>query len=178
MRWMRQPAPGADSAPSRPRACGGMARRCADRAGRVALPGTCWPRWITSTGWSEDNSGPEAKTNEIPMFATRLDYIDLARAVVTGDALIPPATRHSACGLPFIRLNGYQRPARGFLPKGADISGYVCYLNDVADGITAGPGAILGFGTPQKCWNASMFLHERTEHVQRWPLLIQESGLA
>ena len=29
----------------------------------------------------------EAKTNEIPMFATLLDHIDLAGAVVTADAL-------------------------------------------------------------------------------------------
>ena len=68
--------------------------------------------------------------------------------------------------------------AHEYFPKDADISGYVRYLNAVADEITAAPGAILGFGRQQKCWDASMFLYERSEDVQRWPLLIQESGLA
>ena len=68
--------------------------------------------------------------------------------------------------------------AHEYFPKGADISGYFRYLNAVADEITATPVLCSDSGRQQKCWDASMFLYERTEHVQRWPLLIQESGLA
>ena len=68
--------------------------------------------------------------------------------------------------------------AHEYFPKDADISGYFRYLNAVADEITAAPGAILEFGLQQKCSDASMFLYERAEDVQRWLLLIQKSGLA
>ena len=42
----------------------------------------------------------EAKTNEIRMFATLLDRIDLAGAVVTADALHPPAPPREVPGHP------------------------------------------------------------------------------
>jgi Transposase DDE domain len=91
MPWMRRRAAGPSSAPPRRRA----------PAGAVAVDGKTLRGSGTTDGPGRHllaaldhghgvvlgQAGVEAKTNEIPMFATLLDRIDLAGAVITADAL-------------------------------------------------------------------------------------------
>ena len=48
---------------------------------------TCWPPSIMLTAWSWARWRSGAKTNEIPMFPTLLDRIDITGAVITADAM-------------------------------------------------------------------------------------------
>jgi predicted transposase YbfD/YdcC len=81
--WVRQrtvPAPG----PRRMIAVDGKTLRI--RAGRESWPASAGR--ARSRSWRGPGTGDvEAKTNEIPMFATLLDHVSVAGAVVTADAM-------------------------------------------------------------------------------------------
>jgi hypothetical protein len=69
-----------------PGAWSSTARLCVGRACPTVLTRTCWP-CLTTPPVILGQVDVEAKTTEIPMFATLLDRIGLARAVVTAGAL-------------------------------------------------------------------------------------------
>ncbi|MFV2103453.1 ISAs1 family transposase [Micromonospora sp. LOL_024] len=56
-------------------------------AARPGLRCTCWPRWTTPSRSSWRRSTVDGKTNEISRFQPLLDGLDLARTVITADAL-------------------------------------------------------------------------------------------
>ncbi len=84
-RWAQRTAP----APRRRRAVAvWTARDCAGQMWPMARASICWPGRGHEHGVVVGQVAVQAKTNEIPLFTTLLNHVDLAGAVVTGQPMI------------------------------------------------------------------------------------------